>query len=44
VALARGLSVGVLTPSAGIHLAVLFAYAGIGIIVARVTLQRRLVP
>jgi lipooligosaccharide transport system permease protein len=44
VALARGLSVGVLTPSAGIHLAILLAYSGIGIIVARVTLQRRLVP
>src|SRR5207245_1812810 len=44
VALVRSLSVGVLTPSAGIHLAVLLAYAAIGVVVARVTLQRRLVP
>jgi hypothetical protein len=34
----------VLTPSAGIHLAVLLVYAGIGIIAASITLQRRLVP
>jgi lipooligosaccharide transport system permease protein len=44
VALARGLSVGVLTPSAGMNLAVLLVYAGIGIVAARITLQRRLVP
>jgi lipooligosaccharide transport system permease protein len=43
VALARGLSLGVLAPSAGIHLAVLLLYAGIGIVAARITLQRRLV-
>jgi lipooligosaccharide transport system permease protein len=44
VALARGLSVGVLTPSAGIHIAVLLVYATIGVVAARITLQRRLVP
>jgi len=43
VALARSLSLGVLAPSAGIHLAVLLLYAAIGITAARVTLQRRLV-
>ena len=43
VALARGLSVGVLSPSAGLHLAVLLVYAAIGIGAARITLQRRLV-
>ncbi len=44
VALARGLSVGDASPSAGIHLAVLFAYAAIGFVAARITLPRRLVP
>jgi lipooligosaccharide transport system permease protein len=44
VALARGLSVGAPSPSAGIHLAVLLAYATIGIVAARITLPRRLVP
>src|SRR5438128_740251 len=44
VALARGLSIGQAPPSAGLHLAVLLAYAAIGVVVARVTLQRRLVP
>jgi len=44
VALARGLLVGQAPPSAGLHLAVLLAYAAIGVVVARVTLQRRLVP
>src|SRR5260370_36293491 len=44
VALAPRLSVGVLTPSAGINLAVLLIYAGIGIVVAKVTRRRRLVP
>jgi len=44
VALARGLSVGVLTSSAGVHIAVLLAYVGIGIVFARITLRRRLVP
>jgi len=43
VALARGLSIGVLAPSAAVHLAVLLGYAAIGIVVARITLQRRLV-
>src|SRR6267143_1258978 len=43
VALARSLSLGVLAPSAGIHLAVLLLYAAIGITAARITLQRRLV-
>ena len=43
VALARGLSVGQALPSAGLHLAVLLAYTALGIVVARVTLQRRLV-
>src|SRR2546421_868864 len=43
VALARGLLVGQAPPSAGLHLAVLLAYAAIGVVVARVTLQRRLV-
>jgi len=43
VALARGLSVGQALPSAGLHLAVLLAYTAVGIVVARVTLQRRLV-
>ena len=44
VALARDLAVGAASPSAGIHLAVLLAYAAIGIVAARITLQRRLVP
>src|SRR6202165_6088825 len=44
VALARGLSVGAASPSAGIHLAVLLAYATIGVVAARITLPRRLVP
>jgi lipooligosaccharide transport system permease protein len=43
VALTRGLSVGVLPSSAGINLAVLLVYAAIGIVAARITLQRRLV-
>ncbi len=43
VALARGLSVGVLPSSAGIHLVVLLVYAAAGIVAARITLQRRLV-
>jgi lipooligosaccharide transport system permease protein len=43
VALARSLSVGMLTPSSGLHLAVLLIYAAIGIGAARITLQRRLV-
>jgi lipooligosaccharide transport system permease protein len=43
VALARSLLLGVLTPSAGMHLAVLLVYAVIGIVAARITLQRRLV-
>jgi len=43
VALARSLSLGVLAPSAGIHVAVLLLYAAIGITAARISLQRRLV-
>jgi lipooligosaccharide transport system permease protein len=43
VALARGLLVGRAPSSTSVHLAVLLAYAAIGIAVARVTLQRRLV-
>lgn len=43
VALARGLSVGVLPSSAGIHLVVLLVYAAAGIFASRITLQRRLV-
>jgi len=43
VALARGLSLGVLAPSAAVHLAVLLAYAAVGIVAAGITLQRRLV-
>jgi lipooligosaccharide transport system permease protein len=43
VALARGLSVGQPLASAGLHLAVLLAYTSLGIVVGRVTLQRRLV-
>jgi len=43
VALARGLSIGQAPPSAGIHLAVLLAYTAVGIVVARVTMQRRLI-
>jgi lipooligosaccharide transport system permease protein len=43
VALTRDLSVGVLPSSAGIHLGVLLLYAAIGIVAARITLQRRLV-
>jgi lipooligosaccharide transport system permease protein len=43
VALARGLSIGQAPPSSWIHLAVLLAYAATGMVVARVTLKRRLV-
>jgi len=43
VALARGLSIGVLPPAAGIHLVVLLLYAAVGIVAARITLQRRMV-
>jgi lipooligosaccharide transport system permease protein len=43
VALARSVSLGVLAPSTGIHLAVLLLYAASGIAAARITLQRRLV-
>jgi lipooligosaccharide transport system permease protein len=43
VALARSVSLGVLAPAAGIHLAILLLYAAIGIAAARITLQRRLV-
>src|SRR5438067_865730 len=43
VALARGLSIGVLPPAAGIHLVVLLLYAAVGIVAARISLQRRLV-
>lgn len=43
VALARSLSVGVLAPSAAIHVAVLLVYAAVGIGAARVTLEQRLV-
>lgn len=43
VALARGLSAGVLPSYAGIHLVVLLVYAAAGIVAARITLQRRLV-
>jgi lipooligosaccharide transport system permease protein len=43
VALARGLAIGQAPPSSWIHLAVLLAYAATGMIVARVTLKRRLV-
>jgi len=43
VALARSLSLGVLGASAGLHLAVLLAYAAIGMVAARITLQKRLV-
>jgi lipooligosaccharide transport system permease protein len=44
VALTRALAVGAASPSAGIHLAVLLVYAATGIVAARITLQRRLVP
>lgn len=44
VALARSLSVGAAPPSAGLHLAVLLVYATIGLVAARITLPRRLVP
>jgi lipooligosaccharide transport system permease protein len=44
VALARDVSVGLLPSSAGLHLAVLLVYAVIGVVAARITLQRRLVP
>jgi lipooligosaccharide transport system permease protein len=44
VALARGLAVGAAVPGAGTHLAVLLVYAAVGIVAARFTLQRRLVP
>jgi lipooligosaccharide transport system permease protein len=44
VELARGLSVGAASPSAAIHLAVLLVYVTIGIVAARITLPRRLVP
>jgi lipooligosaccharide transport system permease protein len=43
VALSRGLSLGVLAPSAAVHLVVLLLYTAIGMAAARVTLQRRLV-
>jgi lipooligosaccharide transport system permease protein len=43
VALARSLSLGVLAPSAAIHLAVLLVYAAIGIVAARITLRNRLI-
>jgi lipooligosaccharide transport system permease protein len=43
VALSRGLSLGVLTPSAAVHVVVLLLYTVIGMTAARVTLQRRLV-
>jgi lipooligosaccharide transport system permease protein len=43
VSLARSLSVGVLPPSASLHLAVLLLYTAAGIVAARITLQRRLV-
>ena len=43
VALARSLSLGALSASAFVHLAVLLVYAAIGIAAARITLQRRLV-
>jgi lipooligosaccharide transport system permease protein len=43
VALARSVSLGVLAPAAGIHLAILLLYAAFGIAAARITLQRRLV-
>lgn len=43
VALARGLTVGQVPAAAVVHLAVLLAYAAIGIVTTRVTLQRRLV-
>jgi len=44
VALARGLSVGVLAPGAGIHLVVLLMYAAAGVVAARITFRRRLAP
>jgi lipooligosaccharide transport system permease protein len=44
VALARALSIGEAPPAAGLHLAVLVTYAAIGVVAARITLQRRLVP
>jgi len=44
VVLARALSTGQSPPAAGVHLAVLVTYAAIGIVAARITLQRRLVP
>ncbi|HVS06700.1 MAG TPA: ABC transporter permease [Candidatus Dormibacteraeota bacterium] len=44
VALARGLSVGVLAPAAGIHLLVLLVYAAAGVVAARITFRRRLAP
>ncbi|HEY4871586.1 MAG TPA: ABC transporter permease [Candidatus Dormibacteraeota bacterium] len=43
VALARSLSLGVLAPSAAIHLTVLLVYAAIGIVAARITLRKRLI-
>jgi len=44
VVLARGLAVGQPPTSVGLHLAVLLAYATVGIVAARIALQRRLVP
>jgi lipooligosaccharide transport system permease protein len=44
VALARGLTAGGAVRGAGLHLLVLLVYAAIGIVAARFTLQRRLVP
>ena len=44
VALARSLAVGQAPTSVGLHLAVLLAYAAVGIVAARIALQRRLVP
>lgn len=44
VALARGFSVGVLAPAAGIHLVVLLMYAAAGVVAARITFRRRLAP
>jgi lipooligosaccharide transport system permease protein len=42
-ALARAFSLGLLTPSAAGHLAVLLLYAAVGVAAARITLRRRLV-
>lgn len=43
VALSRSLSLGLLAPSAAVHLVVLLLYTAIGMAAARFTLQRRLV-